>query len=46
MLDLYGVKGLAHKKNGNTTQKSWNTTQKKKLIAPVSNNPLFSLKWN
>jgi hypothetical protein len=25
----FGVKGLAHKKNGNTTQKSGNTTQKK-----------------
>jgi hypothetical protein len=26
-----GLKGLAHKKNGNTTQKSGNSTQKKNL---------------
>ena len=26
---VFGCKGLAHKKNGNTTQKSGNTTQKK-----------------
>jgi len=29
MLIFIGLKGLAHKKNGNTTQKSGNTTQKK-----------------
>ncbi len=32
MLIFIGLKGLAHKKNGNTTQKSGNTTQKKITI--------------